>query len=339
MKRKKVCYLVQSSEFNIGNAFIDIGAIRSISNLVGEENLILVSEFPLYRQSMETVFKLSTLFNPFWKVFGGYIRRKSLDKLYKMIKPGSVFSLMDIIKADYFVISGCVLTVPFFRMMGELLQRLRKKGTEIIFYGCGSNSYSRFEIDFVSRNLRQIQPLAIVTRDSIAFKHYGHLARYAFNGIDCAFFVNMLPLEKIELKISNYVVLTFDQAKNRKIEKELENNLSSRYKIIKLCHTPLPRGHFFASSPNKSDFVSTSPYDYLILYSHAIEVYADRVHACIPSLSFGRRCAFYGEEFRTKLFEKVCSKHTIGGITYYYPRSLHKWQKEQLHFLSNVLEK
>lgn len=339
MKKKRVInYLTQWWVSNIGNIFIDIGAILSISECLSDKEYILVqsSSFPT-KEAMSIVYKFNLIFKPLWKIIGKRMGRNILDKGGWIVKPSNAFGLYSVIRADYFIVAGCVLTIPFLKGWEYHLTKLKEKGTKLIFYGCGGSTYSDTEINFVRRQLKKLQPYALLTRDSIAFQEYSDLAEHSFDGIDCAFFVNKLPLKEIELDIPPYVVLTFDNPQNKKIEKDLEKKYSNMYKIIKCSHIPFSEGKgFHEGSPDESDFTSDLAYDYLNLYAHAEEVHADRVHACVPALAFGVPCRLYSKTPRANLFEKVC----IGDITkeLCYPKDLEKLQKKQISFLSQILE-
>ncbi len=320
-------------------AFIDMGAIKSIHECMGgkEYNLIQTSEFPIVSNPLLKMQKRTPVIRPFWRVFGSYMGKDFLDKRNKIVKPSNAFSLANVIQADYFVLSGCILTVIFFRLMDKFFDKLKKKDSKIIFYGCGGSSYSDFEVNFIRKKLKEIQPHALITRDSMAFQNYSDLADHVFDGIDCAFFVNKLLFEKIEIDMPSYIVLTFDKPENKKIERKLEKELRD-YKIIKTCHIPYPeRILFHEALPSKSDFVSDSPYDYLNLYAHAEEVHTDRVHACVSALSFGKPCRLYNETPRAKLFEKVCIEDITKRVC--YPKNIAKEQEKQIAFLLRIFEK
>ena len=50
---------------------------------------------------------------------------------------------------------------------------------------------------------------------------------------------------------------------------------------------------------------SDYPLDYLFLYRNVTVTYSDRVHACIPSLSFGNKAQLFSDSARVALFENV----------------------------------
>jgi hypothetical protein len=50
-----------------------------------------------------------------------------------MIQTKDVFSVAQMVKLDYLIIPGCALTVPFFTIYGNLLEKKVLEGTKIIF--------------------------------------------------------------------------------------------------------------------------------------------------------------------------------------------------------------
>ena len=105
-----------------------------------------------------------------------------------MIQTKDVFSVAQMVKLDYLIIPGCALTVPFFTIYGNLLEKKVLEGTKIIFYGASGSYYTDYEIRFVSASLAKIRPHAILTRDSVAFKNYARFSDNSYNGIDSTFF-------------------------------------------------------------------------------------------------------------------------------------------------------
>lgn len=95
--------------------------------------------------------------------------KKLHDRSYKTVKTQNIFSMASMVKCDYFIIPGCVLTVPFFTIYGDLIKRKAEQGSKIIFLGASGNFYTEYEVKFVSEYLRKLQPYAIMTRDSLAY--------------------------------------------------------------------------------------------------------------------------------------------------------------------------
>lgn len=324
---------------NIGNSFIDIGALISLNEAMNGKEHILIETgiLNLELDSIKKIQRIGPIVRPFWRVFGKYLGRDFLDKRYKMIKSSDRFNLAEAIKADYAVFSGCILTVIYFSTKDRLFEKLKENGVKIIFYGVGGNTYSDFEVNYIREKLKSIKPYAILTRDSVAFKHYSDLAEQSFDGLEPAFYLNKLSYMKdIKLDITPYVILTFDKPENRDIEKKLEEKFGTEYNVIKASHIPFPNKAYFIDTPSRSHFITNSPYEYILLYANAKEVHTDRVHACVPTLAFGNPCRLYNKTLRANLFEKVCT----GNITKEICRinNISKLQQKQVDILSKVLE-
>jgi len=252
----------------------------------------------------------------------------------------NVLDMISTIKADYVVFSGAILTIGFFNMFETIFNNLKKRDTKIIFYGCGGSNYSNLEVEYVRKKIEEIKPYALITRDSVAFRCYKDLAEHSFNGIDCAFFVNQLPVKDVEIDLPPYVVLTFDRFDRIDIERKLERELSEKYMIVKTSHTPVPTMTLFGvpkrvGEPNV--LISDSPYDYLILYAHTEETHTDRVHACVATLSFGKPCRLYTETTRAELFKRVGADDINKKVVYPNIKKIEEKQKSQIDFLSTIL--
>ncbi len=295
---------------NIGNAFIDFGAIATVEAALPQDaQLVKLSQFPNFASSMARgmVLKESPLFRAAWsfgkKIFGSNLH----DKSYKLLTDRNVFNLVEMAKLDALVVPGCVLTVPFFSLYFNVLKRISDKGTKIIFLGSSGNYYSENEVAMVTKFITDLKPAALLFRDPKAHELYKHLAPISYNGIDNAFFVNRLKLPKVETHMDPFVVLNFDDPRNF----HLNAKLAKEYKnVIYTNHKPFPL-KYVKNLIDKGVMVSDTPLDYLFLYSNASEVHSDRVHACIPTLSYGNKCKIYSDSPRIKLFENAGVSDTI----------------------------
>lgn len=345
-KKKRIVYLKSSWPNNIGNAFIDLGCIASLLQANKEINIIPVSAYPMFLASNIKAYKynqlLSLLPSSLKLTLSRYIS-KHLDKLheayYRNVNiTNNIINLFSAIKADYVVFAGNVLTIQFFKIFKPILSRL--KDTRVIFYGCGGVTYSDLEIEEVRKQLAEIQPYALISRDNIAFQNYKDLAKHSFNGIDCGFFVNDL-LPEVEIDLPPYAVLTFDSIENISIRVKLEQELSEKYEIVVLCsHATVPWMPLLGAPNifNKKYFlISDSPFDYLFLYSKAKEVHSDRVHACVATLSFGNPCKLYARTPRAELFKMVGADGITKHLTFPNVKQIEKMKRRQLDFLSTIL--
>lgn len=321
---------------NIGNAFIDLGAEEVLKAAINDEfKIVKLSQSQLFASSMGTSFilKENVLFHWLWvKVMSKYAN-KLQDRSYTFIKSHNVFNLIDFTSLDYLVIPGCVLTIPFIKIFGDVISRSSKKGAKIIFLGASGNFYTSYEIKYVTKFLEDLKPYAIMTRDSESFKFYSSLSIHSYNGIDNVFFVNRLNIPKLYTTKRPYIVLNFDEPKHRNIKMKLEKEFKDR-NIIYTNHKPYS---FLNLRKVVKEGVMCSDHalDYLFIYANADAVYSDRVHACIPTLSFGNKCRLFSDSPRIALFESVGLpkiKNELSQII-----GLDIMQDKQINFLRSIL--
>lgn len=285
MLEKKIALLTSVTFNNIGNGFIDLGAEAALMKALPlNAELFKVSSNANFAATMGQMFMLkeNPIINWLWVHTMQRAAKKLHDRSYKTVKTQNIFSMASMVKCDYFIIPGCVLTVPFFTIYGDLIKRKAEQGSKIIFLGASGNFYTEYEVKFVSEYLRKLQPYAIMTRDSLAYKYYANFTKNSYNGIDNVFFVNLLNLPQIDTDLTPYVVLNIEEPKHYRIKEELKNIFKEK-NIVYSYHKPFP--YTKVSKLVKSGvIVSDNPMDYLLLYRNASEVYSDRVHACIPTL-------------------------------------------------------
>ncbi|MGQ1911609.1 polysaccharide pyruvyl transferase family protein [Marinifilum sp. RC60d5] len=289
---------------NIGNAFIDLGAEATLKGALSEEfSIVKLSQCPFFASSMSRgmALKESKLFHWLWVSVMQRFAKQLHDRSYSMVKSKDVFNLLDIVELDYLIIPGCVLTVPFFKIFGNALKKANSNGTKLIFLGASGNFYTDYEVKFVSSYLKELNPHAIMTRDSRAFEFYSSYSKHVFNGIDNAFFVNKIAETKVNTYNKSYVIINFDEPKHKSIKDKCSKEFKN---VIFTNHKPYPYSNIKKLS-EKGIMVSDTPLDYLLLYANASEVHSDRVHACIPALSFGNKCKLYSDSPRIALFENA----------------------------------
>lgn len=290
---------------NIGNAFIDLGAEATIKAAVPEATIVKVSSFANFAATMGFTFRLKE--NPvvYWlwsRVMQKFVKQLH-DKTYVTVEGHNVLSPAKIAKVDYLIVPGCVLTKAYMVIYGKFLKEKVDQGCKIIFWGASGNYYTKEEIDEVTSWLEVLKPYAICTRDSVAYKHYSKFSNNVFNGIDNVFFVNRLGLPKIDTIIDPYIAINFDEPKHRKIGKKLKEQYGQEH-IVETNHKPTP---FVTVNKlvKKDVMVSEYPLDYLFIYNNTKETHTDRVHACIPTLSFGNYAQLYSDSPRIALFENA----------------------------------
>lgn len=284
MLEKKIALLTSVTFNNIGNGFIDLGAEAALMKALPlNAELFKVSSNANFAATMGQMFMLkeNPIINWLWVHTMQRAAKKLHDRSYKTVKTQNIFSMASMVKCDYFIIPGCVLTVPFFTIYGDLIKRKAEQGSKIIFLGASGNFYTEYEVKFVSEYLRKLRPYAIMTRDSLAYKYYANFTKNSYNGIDNVFFVNLLNLPQIDTDLTPYVVLNIEEPKHYRIKEELKNIFKEK-NIVYSYHKPFPYTKVSKLVKN-GVIVSDNPMDYLLLYRNASEVYSDRVHACIPT--------------------------------------------------------
>lgn len=337
MLEKKIALLTSVTFNNIGNGFIDLGAEAALMKALPlNAELFKVSSNANFAATMGQMFMLkeNPIINWLWVHTMQRAAKKLHDRSYKTVKTQNIFSMASMVKCDYFIIPGCVLTVPFFTIYGDLIKRKAEQGSKIIFLGASGNFYTEYEVKFVSEYLRKLQPYAIMTRDSLAYKYYANFTKNSYNGIDNVFFVNLLNLPQIDTDLTPYVVLNIEEPKHYRIKEELKNIFKEK-NIVYSYHKPFP--YTKVSKLVKSGvIVSDNPMDYLLLYRNASEVYSDRVHACIPTLAFVNKARLFSNSPRIALFENAKIPNVRERLVSI--EGLKEMQDKQIAFLASLLQ-
>lgn len=324
---------------NIGNGFIDLGAEETLKRAISEDdNIVKISQCANFAASMSKSFaiKENPLVNRLWVNLMQKHANKIHDKTYKTVNTLDVVSVPQMMKLDFLIIPGCVLTVPFFTIYGTLLKEKKRQGCEIVFLGASGNFYTEYEVEVVSQYLKELKPYAIMTRDSVAYQHYNKYAQMSYNGIDNVFFVNLLNLPSLETIPSNYVVVNIEEPKHKSIGQNIIESLKEEgQNIVFTNHKPYPYSKVSKMVKN-GVIISDYPLDYLIVYKNALKVYSDRVHACIPTLSFGNYARLYSDSPRRLLFENVEIEKNNEEMMRVV--NLIDLQEKQIEYLKNILK-
>lgn len=328
---------------NIGNGFIDLGAemtIReAISTMPEEAKIIKVSQCANFAASMGKTFMLkeNCVVNWLWTHIMQNFANRLHDRSYQAVSTLDVFSAASMFHFDYLIIPGCVLTVPFFTIYGKLLEDKIAQGCKLVFLGASGNYYTDYEINFVTQYLEKLNPYAIMTRDAVAFQHYSKCSSNVYNGIDNVFFVNKLEIPKLDSIYSSYDVVNIEEPKHKKTKEILVKELRGKgRKIIYSNHKPFPYTKISKLVKQNDFLISDYPLDYLLLYRNVDTVYSDRVHACIPTLSFGNKAVLYSDSPRKVLFESVGIEKIDGKPMQL--EGLAQKQEAQIEFLKEILK-
>lgn len=311
--RKKILYYGSCWPTNIGNAFVNLGAINALSAALGESGVV-------YH-------------------FGGI--GTYLFGLHG--RPQNNLFINDLASFDFVVLAGMTQCDENFRVTEFFLTRLAESGTKIVLAGGGANFYNPDEVKVVRDWMKKVPIYGFISRDTYSYENYGDLAEFSFDGIDSAFFISdgfrPIPLDR------DFVVFNFDKmpeptdaimaeqglntgntvfydtshkgvdsgrrglfgSRGGKQEEGLQllRTLDGKL-IIRSHHAVWPEATTEAQFSVPSTLLSDLPSDYLNLYSQAHAVYSDRVHACIATMTFGNAAMLFGkQEPRLRMFERV----------------------------------
>ncbi len=310
---------------NIGDAFIDLGALYALKH-ASESNVILSSFMPSWFLSR------GCLSYP-EQILGGVI----IDKTNNLL------DVRGFVNSDYNVMCGVKLADHWWeRCFFDKKLQFEKKDTKIIIIGGGGLLYTREEFEKVRDYLNKINLYAFISRDEKVFKEYEGIAEHSFNGLDCAFFASDY-INPPSLSISEYITFTFDRIKK---EPELNNTGG---KIIRTHHSCWTQSgllrrivyNYILSKQGfnkKNTLISDLPQDYLTIYANTEETHSDRVHACVPTLAFGKPAKLYRETTRALLFDRVNAGSVKTQLTYPDMKKIKKEKEREIRFLSEILD-
>ena len=323
MKRKIT--IIQSGggwPTNIGNAFIDLGSMYTLNRALEEKesDVVLSSNFPksfLFRGALS---------HP-GRILDGSITDST----------SNLFDVRDFIKADYVVFSGDLLRERWLKIAPSDKLLKKNNDTKIIINGGGGSLYTEREFEIVRDYLNKMNIYAFISRDEKVFKEYKGIAEHSFNGIDCAFFVNNY-FEPPTLDLHSYITFAFDKSKEPKLNNE-------KRMIIRTHHTCWSQSGGFLkkvyykykqNSNKQNTFISDLPQDYLAIYFNTEETHADLVHACVPTLAFGKPAKFYNNSPRGALFDRVNAGSIRNKLTSLNLKKIEKEKERQVRFLSEI---
>ncbi|MFA5864851.1 MAG: polysaccharide pyruvyl transferase family protein [Phycisphaerae bacterium] len=276
----RVLYYGAGWPTNIGNAFIDLGALAILRSAVPNARISFASEMPRW-------------------FFGPGIKNTRTVRFWHKQEHRVMDNALDIAsvtQCDLVVFSGMAACGEFLEVNGPTLLSLARRGIPILLLGVGALAYSDEEKKDYADFLRQINPIGFICRDEPTFKMFADIIPGVYPGIDCGFFLPeaYIPLP---LELSAYVVAAFDT------QAEPELSLQGRQ---------LLRAHHDCWGPPREEYTQTEktlisdiPYDYLALYAQAEEIHTDRVHACVAGLTYGHQVRLYHPTLRGYLFDSV----------------------------------
>jgi hypothetical protein len=310
---------------NIGNAFIDLGSMVCLRQATKHLDI----DIHLHSSSSQAMFY--------------YVNRGITGWLFK--RPGDrskTFDMLNHVKVDYIVQSGAFLSEEWFGLHGGPLLELKKdRGAKLIIHGGGlsESAYSASAIKKTREYLKKLGPYVFISRDEETFENFHDLAEFAYNGIDCGFFVSDSYSPPM-LDIPSYIVLNFDKHPQ---PVDLISD-SKEYQVIRTHHSfwsNFPLHHYFKMRANyykkENTVISELPYEYLTLYAHSKGTYSDRVHACVATLSYGRSARLFSKTPRALLFDRVGVTEITQKLVSADMMILEMEKERQIEFLSSIL--
>jgi len=317
---------------NIGNGFIDKGAEVCVRNTIDDAEIIEVSGYP----DRTGYYNSLGVMKQFLVGFGLKVQKK---RRYYAINQQSTVNVSEFIDdIDLAILSGCVLDWSLFAYK-LTLKKLRNRGIPLIFLGAGGADYTDTAQNYVSKIIDELQPTALLTRDKKAYDLYSKYFRFAYNGIDCGFFINEWynPPESCK----PFVVATFDAIKEPKLGVDLPIvradhepfNFSDMKNIILRSTVDLMK-----CSKKQNILISDNIKDYLFIYANAKEVHSDRVHACVAALSYGNKTRLYSKTPRAALFNNVLNSDITKNVVSIDAEILKQKKSNQISALREAIK-
>jgi hypothetical protein len=293
---------------NIGNAFIDLGALYLLAQAAPSTHVYQASRFSRFYAQERTHGRPRLLRNS-WR-------------------PLDVAEHADV---GWVVVAGNVAHTDFIRVEGPTIAALVDRGARLVILGGGCSLYDEDEARAFGQFMRRVGTYALVSRDRDSFERFGEYATHSFQGIDCAFF---LPdaVQPIPLRLGRYVVCAFDDQR-----REAELGLAAQTVVRARHYSHGIRERFVRKRDDT--LVSDLPHDYLALYAGADVVYSDRVHACVAALAYGGRARLLSSTPRARLLEEVGAGAVAREVARADPALLEERKRAQVRFLSSLFER
>ncbi len=357
MNTKKVLFAGSCWPTNIGNAFVNLGAINLMHKALGEAG---------------EVWHVGGISNYLAGVHG-----KLQNNLH----------LADGMDIDYIVMGGMTQCVAHLRGCAPFLRHAIERGVKIVIAGGGAEAYDEDEVAWVRQFMRELPVFCFISRDTYSFEKYGDLAEHSYDGIDSAFFIAD-RFQPVPLSLNGCVVLNFDKlreppvvnasnperndnsptiakgndpqatrqllgrlrrllgriVRGDPIRQRNEQNCLTEKEHLDAEERFVVRTHHAVMSDTSHCFdrpytmVSDLPSDYLSLYSHAHVTYSDRIHACIATLAFGNRAQLFGRHVpRLRMFERVGVGDILQHPVQLDMQILDDEKQKQVAFLRDIL--
>lgn len=301
MSKIKVLFNGSCWPTNIGNAFVNLGAIHSLKSALGKDG---------------SVFHAGGM--------SGYLFNTK-GKLANSLPFG------EIIDCDYMVNAGMTMCYEHLVASLPIYQQFVKNGAKIIFTGAGAGRYNDQEVKIVRKAMKKFPVYGLISRDRYTFEKYGDLAQHSYDGIDSALFMSDC-FQPVPLNLPEFDVMAFDKLNEPHINHE------GRL-VIRTHHSCWPTSLKPEYFKHPNTLISDLPSDYLSLYAQVATTYSDRVHACIATLTFGSWARMYfGEgDRRIHMFHRLGVPEIHKMPVSLDPELLIEEKTHQIRFLRRIL--
>jgi polysaccharide pyruvyl transferase WcaK-like protein len=290
----------------MGNTFVDLGALHLLKSA-----------------SPDFMWTCSSRFSRF------YAQYRTSSAHRRLMSGWRAFDVAEHARVDIVAVAGNVLDDEFVRREGPVIRALVGRGARFIILGGGASRYSPAETRAVCAFMASVGVSAFISRDAASHEAFAACAGRAYAGIDCAFYVAD-AYRPAPLALGDYVVCCFN-------DQHMEDTLGlSGRQVVRTRHYHFYLGERFKRKRDDT-LVSDCAEDYLTVYAHADAVYADRVHACVAALAYGRPARLYAQTPRAGLFEEVGAAGIVRNLTRVDPALLADRQREQVDWLAATL--
>lgn len=350
---KKVAYCTGFWCTNIGNAFFSLGVEYVLKQILGENNVSIVSDYQTYTT--------------------GFGRRLYPDK--------NQLQYLSKIDVDYLVLAGPVLSKYFLLLWKDILIELEKRGVRLIILSAGMMKMTEESVEECKAFFEQHPPFILSSRDHKTYETFGKYAEHAYDGICFSFFTpdyyHSAPITE------KFITMNFDKIQEPKVWMD-ENKEPDSFEFdglqwhVKhegiLTKTAMKTDRFsdaliyiVSILPQKkrpdrigdyavfrtdhrfhphyrkkiygqgNSFCADLPYGYLELYANSTLTLSDRVHACAVTMAFGNAAMLFSETNRVGLLERVgageISEHPVTLDSSF----LNDEKRKQIDWLKTVL--
>jgi len=330
--------LLQTPILNIGNGFIDKGALEILR--ASSEDMKII-ETSLYNN----------------RVYKTVDKNKKINILHRAFNRNHVleikntFNTVNMLDIDLAVIPGCILDKHMISIIDHTVKRLNDSGVPIMLLGVGGGDYQKKNEIRVKKFLKEREIIGMITRDKKAYSLYAENVGFAKVGIDCAFFIDdwYSPPNATQ----NYDAWTFGKMDTPDIESPREvvrpdhEPFNHPYRSVLREVWKIIRKKITGNYVKKADlsgrkvhlFRSDSLKEYLFIYKNANSVHTDRIHASVPSILYNTPVKFYYDTPRASLFSHLNVSVPPSGFLKVDSEKISQKKAETKSHVSDILQK